>query len=345
MRISLAIILLLCLLAAAASAQPPKGYLCYRAAGPIEMDGSLDDPAWQLAHWTDDFVDIEGSIKPKPRFKTRAKMIWDDSCFYIGAELQEPQVWGTITQRDAVIFHDNDFEIFMDPNGDNFEYGEFEINGLNTGWDLFLPKPYKDGGTADNTWDISNLRTAVQINGTLNDPSDTDAGWTVEIAMPWRDLERCSHSQKAPKDGQQWRLNFSRVEWPVDTVGGHYVKVSDAREDNWVWTPQGVIDMHRPEQWGFVQFSKLNEGAVPWKADSLFVPRSVLHRVYYAEQDYYKAHKKWTAKWNDLSLVELSTIPRIERTTGGFTASLDWKNIAVHIRQDSYFWIDSLRTR
>ncbi len=30
----------------------PKGYLCYRAAGPIQVDGRLDEAAWQAAPWT-----------------------------------------------------------------------------------------------------------------------------------------------------------------------------------------------------------------------------------------------------------------------------------------------------
>lgn len=46
------------------------------------------------------------------------------------------------------------------------------MNALNTGWDLRLPKPYKDGGPALNEWEIHGLKTAVHIDGTLNDPSD-----------------------------------------------------------------------------------------------------------------------------------------------------------------------------
>ena len=26
------------------------------------------------------------------------------------------------------------------------------------------------------------------------------------------------------------------------------------KEDNWVWSPQGLVDMHVPERWGVVQF-------------------------------------------------------------------------------------------
>ena len=100
----------------------PRGYVCYRATSPIAVDGRLDDGAWRDAPWTGDFVDIEGDRKPRPTFRTRAKMLWDDTYFYIGAELVEPHLWATITRHDAVIFHENDFEFFIDPNGDNHEY-------------------------------------------------------------------------------------------------------------------------------------------------------------------------------------------------------------------------------
>ena len=111
----------------------PQGYVCHHTTGPITVDGRLDEPDWQRAAWTRDFVDIEGDAKPKPRFRTRAKMLWDNQYFYVAAELEEPHVWGTLTQHDAVIFQDPDFEVFIDPNGDSHEYYEFEMNALNTG--------------------------------------------------------------------------------------------------------------------------------------------------------------------------------------------------------------------
>src|SRR5262249_19208575 len=159
---------------------------CHHTTGPINVDGRLDEPDWQQAAWTHDFVDIEGEAKPKPRFRTRAKMLWDDRYFYVAAELEEPHVWGTLTQHDSVIFRDNDFEVFIDPNADSHEYYEFEMNALNAGWDLLLKKPYKDGGPALNEWEIPGLKTAVHVEGTLNNAADQDKGWSVEIAFPWK---------------------------------------------------------------------------------------------------------------------------------------------------------------
>ena len=150
----------------------------------IRIDGKLDDPAWKKAKWTSDFVDIEGAAKPTPRFRTRAKMLWDDKYLYIAAELEEPNVTGTLTKHDSVIFKDNDFEVFIKPLPQTESYYEFEMNALNTGWDLFLPKPYSEDGKADNSWDIAGLKTAVAVQGTLNNSTDTDRGWTLEIAYP-----------------------------------------------------------------------------------------------------------------------------------------------------------------
>jgi hypothetical protein len=304
--------------AAPESTPHPKGYVCQRAAKPVTIDGKLDEEAWTAAAWSDPFIDIEGDKKPRPRHPTRVKMLWDDAALYIAAELEEPHVWATLKDHDAVIFHDNDFEVFLDPDGDSHLYAELELNALNTTWDLLLPKPYKDGGRAINGWEVIGLRTAVHVNGTLNDPTDTDRGWTVEIRWPWAGLKELTRAPVPPKDGDQWRINFSRVQWDTEVVGGTYQKVKGRKEHNWVWSPQGVIDMHRPERWGYLQFSTAT-AAVPFRPDPTAATRDLLHRVYYAQRDYRKANGKYATSPADLGLSGV----RIETTAGGFEASAE----------------------
>jgi len=229
-------------------------YTCRKASKPLIIDGKMNDSAWRSAPWTQVFVDIEGEAKPKPRFRTRAKMLWDDDFFYVAVEMEEPNLWATYDKHDMVIFHEHDFEVFLDPDGDGLHYFEFEMNAKNTSWDLYLAKPYKDGGKADDGWEIPGLKTAVQLRGTLNNPKDKDRGWSLEIAIPWSALNRGPRPAVAPKDGEQWRVNFSRVEWVLDVVNGKYEKRKGLKEDNWVWSPQGVINMHVPEKWGVVKF-------------------------------------------------------------------------------------------
>jgi hypothetical protein len=319
----------------------PRGYVCPRATEVVKIDGKLDDAAWAAAPWTQDFVDIEGDAKPKPRLRTRARMLWDDEYFYVAAELEEPHVWGTLTQHDAVIFNDPDFEVFIDPNGDSHEYYEFEMNALNTGWDLFLPKPYKDGGPAQNEWEIPGLKTAVHVRGTINNPADRDEGWSVEIAIPWKALAQYAHRSAPPAEGDQWRVGFSRVEWEIEVKDGKYVKVPKTPEHNWIWSPQGVVDMHRPERWGFVQFTR---GTAEFVRDPSAPARDALQTVYYAQKDYFAKHKQWAASLEELGLHEKWPLgigaPDLRRTTDGYVCTTaltlaDGKMQRWTIRQDA----------
>jgi hypothetical protein len=330
---------------------PPRGYVCYRANGPVTIDGKLDDAAWQAVPWTEDFVDIEGDRRPRPRFKTRAKMLWDDKYFYIGAELEEPHVWGMLTKHDSVIFNDNDFEVFIDPDGDNHNYAELEINALNTTWDLLLKKPYRDGGPALHEWEIPGLKTAVHVDGTLNEPRDTDRGWSVEIAIPWEVLGKLTDVPAPPRDGDQWRVNFSRVEWRHEVVDGKYRKIKGSREDNWVWSPQGVVDMHRPEMWGYVQFSTAAPGKATFRPDPAGPARHLLHRIYYAQRAFKKEHGHYGKTLEALHLpalkhASLASPPRLETNGNAFDASVnvrypDGRTRRWHIRQDSRVWRDA----
>ena len=235
--------------------QEPKSYNCGKTKSPLNIDGKLNDPAWQTRHGPKISSTSKARRSLHPRFRTRAKMLWDDNYLYIGAQLDEPHVWATLTEHDSVIFHDNDFEVFIDPDGDALNYYEFEINALNTGWDLLLDKPYRLGGKANNAWNIPGLKTAVFVNGTLNKGNDVDEGWSVEIAIPWKVLAEYSKQAAPPNPNDTWRINFSRVEWQTEIVDGKYKKLPNTKEDNWVWTPQGVVNMHIPERWGKVRFT------------------------------------------------------------------------------------------
>jgi hypothetical protein len=320
----------------------PESYVAYFANAPIDIDGRLDESAWNAAAWTSEFVDIEGPARESPRFSTKAKMLWDSTYFYVAAEMEEPHVWGTLTRRDAVIYHDNDFEVFIDPDSDTHEYYELEINALGTEWDLFLVKPYRDGGPALNAWDIQGLETAVFIDGTLNDPSDTDEGWSVEIAIPWIVLAEAAHRDAPPKGGDQWRVNFSRVEWRADIVDGRYEKIEEPRpgrsrpEDNWVWSPQGLIAMHYPEMWGLVQFSTVfaGGGEEEFVRDVRDEARWLLRQVYYREHSWYASHGTFTEDASDLGIPDSPFELEISATARQFDAWVVVDGAEMHIVQD-----------
>ena len=154
----------------------PNTYLIPQADQPIIIDGRQDDPNWKKAPFTKDCIDIEGQKIPDQ--KTRLKMLWDEEFLYIYAHLEEKHIWATLKNRDTIIFYNNDFEVFISPSNDTHNYGEIEINALGTVWDLLLNKPYNAGGKPKNSWNLTELKTAIFTKGTLNDPNDIKERYT-----------------------------------------------------------------------------------------------------------------------------------------------------------------------
>ncbi|WP_308991335.1 carbohydrate-binding family 9-like protein [Mariniflexile litorale] len=323
----------------------PKTFVAYKTLEKIVIDGDGSDTSWGKAEWSDVFMDIEGVIKPK--YKTQVKMLWDDNYYYILAKLEEPHVWASLKQRDTIIFYNNDFEVFIDPDNDTQNYYELEINALNTVWDLFINKPYREeGNVVLNDWTLTGLKSAVKINGTINNPLDIDTGWVLEMAIPWTAYKTSYYHENVPKD-DFWRVNFSRVNWQHTVTNGKYQLKKDTNgkflpEYNWVWSPMGVVNMHEPEKWGYVYFSS-NEIGVK---DTFSIPQEEiakweLYSLYRAQKDYYKTHKSWATSLDSISKEEIiindkTLSPILENHASGFNLSVKspFSNKILIIKED-----------
>jgi len=224
-----------------ASAADLAHYTCYRAAGPIRVDGRLDEPSWKMAPRSTPFVDIVTG--ERAWYDTHVKLLWDDENLYFGFTVPEKNITATLTDRDSKIYENNDVELFI---GAKDAYYEFEINALNTIYEVFwiwndvlkthplyskAPEWNPEGqrimllsGVGGHVhprgerhgfldWDYPGLRHAVHIDGTLNDPSSEDKGWTVELALPWKGLKWLADGRSLPPgDGDVWRIDCSRFQ-------------------------------------------------------------------------------------------------------------------------------------
>ena len=287
----------------------PYGYVAYKTQGCIKIDGVLDEADWEKAAWTENFVDISGEGFPKPRFQTRAKMMWDDKYLYIGAFLDEPNIWGDIKNHDEVVYYNPDFEVFIDPDGDGQNYFEIETNTLGTLFELFVQKPYRALTRAFVTfsWDAQGIKLDTHHYGTLNDARDTDRGWSVEMAIPHEAI--AAEFDNYLKAGNYLRIGFSRVEWQTETdangktkrkqVDGKYLP-----EDNWTWGPTGQVAMHMPERWGYLYLSDKNvgEGGDTFAYPATRNEEKLLWAMFYAQEEQHKTAGKYFAKLKDFKL-------------------------------------------
>jgi hypothetical protein len=288
----------------------PLMYSCMHiSSNKIICDGKPDEPDWEKANWTTLFTDISGEELPEPYYDTRVKMLWDDESLYVAAILKEEHIWAYQNKRDDIIYRENDFELFISGDIQNPEYYEIEINALNNILDLLLAKPYRDRGKPDLAWNAKGLQTGINLNGTINDGKDLDKEWTIEMKIPFSALDK-NHLGKAPNSGEFWRINFSRVQYETEFINGKYFRKRDINhepiaEHNWVWSQQGLIDMHFPERWGYVQFL-MNEQSIT--VNDKFSRSEELKRllwlIYYRQRSYFKEHKKYASTLAQLNYPE-----------------------------------------
>ncbi len=326
----------------------PHSYTAYKTQDAIKIDGKSDELIWDRIEWSSDFIDIEGVKTPK--YQTKVKMTWDDTYFYILAKIEEPHVWADITQHDAVIFYNNNFEVFVDPDGDTHNYYELEVNALNTVWDLFITKPYRElNSPVLNDWHITGLKSAVHVEGTLNDASDLDKGWTLEIAIPWSVYKTSYYQDVVPRD-TFWRVNFSRVNWDFELMEDVYSRKKDLKDQflqayNWVWSPQGVVNMHEPEKWGYVYFSSSEVNT-----ETLFeIPKDedvkwALYKMYRAQKTHFSESNQWLTSIESIQSTPIvlygqTLYPSIENYKGGWVITLKspFTNKLLSIKEDGKF--------
>jgi len=326
----------------------PNKYIAYQTSEDIKIDGLDNDASWSEVEWSESFIDIEGD--KKPTYDTKVKMLWDEKYFYILAKMEEPHVWGGLKKRDTVIFYNNDFEVFIDPDGDTHNYYELEINALNTVWDLFISKPYREeGNVVLNDWTVTGLKSAIKVNGTLNNPNDIDKGWVVEMAIPWAVYKKSYFEDAVPRD-KFWRVNFSRVNCDFQITDGKYERKKDAgdkllHEYNWVWSPTGVVNMHEPEKWGYVCFSSKEAG----ETDNFNIPQDEkikweLYKLHSAQKEYYNKHKAYATTIDSLTqkaiIVAHKTLkPTLENHSTGYNLAIKspFSNKTLIVTEDGKF--------
>lgn len=260
-------------------------YIAKRIDGPLSIDGDLTKDAWARAEKSPRFIDVIGGNPGL--YDTRAAVLWDSDYLYIGMWCEEPYPAAHITERDGLLWFENDFEVFID-GGDT--YYELQVNALNVIYEalyiwqdaykanpLYRQQPEFDviandarvfGGNHDRTgqyfwrgshprgnrwaflgWDMPGLKTAVKIDGELNNDQVVSKGLTIEFAFPWDGL-RWLHGGRSlpPTEGDLWKIFIGRYE---------KLQINGKEESvGWSWDKIGTDDNHCPEKFTRIVFSE-----------------------------------------------------------------------------------------
>jgi hypothetical protein len=228
-------------LAAADDEAPPvvREAECRRAQARIKIDGIIDEVAWNKAQVLQGFSAFWDRRKAKSA--TKARLLWDDEYLYFCAEMEDVDLYADVKEHNGMCWTNDVFELFFKPAEDKLPYYEFQVNALNTVLEMYLPS--RGAGGYQRFAPLGNLgmESAVKLDGTLNDWTDKDKGWTVEGRIPWKAFEATGGR---PKPGAKWRFALCRYDYSV----------AYDRPDLSSTAPLTQSDFHRYEDYGVLTF-------------------------------------------------------------------------------------------
>jgi hypothetical protein len=212
---------------------------CRWAVDRVRVNGVLDEVAWEKAQPLRDFAVFWD--KRKPRTATTARLLWDNSYLYFCAEMEDHDLFATVTERNGETWYDDVFELFFKPSPKSRAYYEFQVNAANTQLELFLPSRGAGGYRRFAPLTRLGMESAVKLRGTLNKWDDTDKGWTVEGRIP---RSAFKPTGGRPKPGDRWRFALCRYDYSVTLE----------RPELSSTAPLTVPDFHRYEDYGELTF-------------------------------------------------------------------------------------------
>lgn len=246
-----------------AAAERLGPYRCLKTDTPVVADGKLDEPIWQEAEPIHFRTIATGD---EPALESEVKIAWDDKYLYAAMTCKDPNVWATVElpatissfggtvplrREYEIMLWDCFVEFFFDPDADGKNYLEFHINPYNSILDAYIVSGYDMlnrfvvAPRVHWEWNCFGLLHGVKIDGSLNDFTDTDKGWSVEIAIPWQDINTFIRGNCPPRDGDIWKAHLARV----------WRKGPASERQYWTWPVMGLVKCHIPEKWETIQFS------------------------------------------------------------------------------------------
>ncbi len=169
---------------------PPPPQNIPKATSAIELDGALNDAAWQSAAVFDKFYETSPGDNVPAKVRTVAYITYDSRYFYIGIRADDPdpkKIRAPFVDRDGVIGTDDNIAIFLDTRNDKRSAIELRVNPRGIQADgIFNDANGNEDFSPDFYYD-----TAAQI---------TNEGWTAEFRIPFSSLRYSS------ADPQTWNI-------------------------------------------------------------------------------------------------------------------------------------------
>lgn len=208
---------------------------------PLKIDGKPDEAIWQQANQIVLKENRSGNNVSDARLRTEVMTCYDDITLYIAFICNDPDIWTSFAARDEYLWEEEAVEVFIDVDQVLENYVEIEVSPANILFDSYIVDPEKIDVAETARFDLQGIRTGVKINGTLNERDDKDDSWTVEIAVPFKDLNTENTAEVNAKT--EIKINFFRLD-----------KNQGMEPRSYAWSPTGAR-FHKPSVFGKLIFN------------------------------------------------------------------------------------------
>jgi len=227
--------------APAAPMPDPKSAVVPRIAAQVKIDGVLDEQPWQKAARLTPFV--RNDTMMPARVGTEVRLWYDQAALYLGWICEDYDIQATFTQRDSRFWEEEVVEFFVTPAALD-RYFELQWNPLGGTFDAIITNELGPDGSSrqfkgDWSYTAASMTYAVRVDGSVQNSSDRDQRWTVEVRIPFADLK-----VPTPQPGDVWRGSFYR-----------FNRDRDGDPEPLSWSPTMLPGFHQPARFGYLRFS------------------------------------------------------------------------------------------
>ncbi len=232
---------------------PLPTYNCVQVPEPPVLDGDLDDPCWQGIEPLHLRRCVSGN---PPTQATTVRLVWHGDYLYAAWRVCEWNIQDHNRHRNDPVYSEACVEHFLQAPGGfppyldgPHRYCEVDISPTGVIWDGRIENPYdflhynpehRLKFICEPEWDPPEVKCASRISGTLNDDSDRDSGWTLEVQIPLN----APPGGKTPQIGEVWRLNLYRIHaW------------GEPDQELQAWSVVGIPNFHVPQRFGYLRFA------------------------------------------------------------------------------------------
>ena len=219
-------------------------YVCQKIKNDFELSSPDAIEIWEKAP----VMRLVDAITGNPgRFSTEVQTVYSDKFLYVKFACDDDFIWGTVSERNGLIYNEECVEVFLNPANCRHQYYELNLSPKNVVYEACVINsrtPQNPNGQFKPfvPMNLDNMKTYVSVDGEM-DKKGKGKRWQAFYAIPFDELYGAENVP--PKSGDTWRANFYRIDSRQAGQREHYA-----------WSKTERPAFHLPWRFGYLKFNK-----------------------------------------------------------------------------------------